>query len=62
MTAGFKTAGEIEMEKEKKRKEFENRPVPVEWQVERYEREYNKQAEKYMEHLEKTVEQQKRTK
>lgn len=60
MTAGFKTAGEIEMEKEKKKKEFENRPVPLEWQVERYEKEYNKQQEKLLEHLEKTVQQEKK--
>ena len=55
MTSGFKSAGELEIEKEKKRKELENQPVPLEWQVQRYENEYNKQQEKYMEHLEKKV-------
>merc|ERR1719412_372698 len=59
MTSGFKSAGELEMEKEKKKKELENLPVPLEWQVERYEKEYNKHQEKYLEHLERTVQQQK---
>ena len=55
MTAGFKTAGEIEMEKEKKKREFANRPVPIEWQVERYEKQRNKQQEEYFKSLEKSV-------
>ena len=59
MTAGYKSAGELEIEKEKKRKERENQPVPLEWQVEKYEKEYNKQHDKYLEHLERTVQQEK---
>ena len=55
MTSGFKSAGELEMEKEKKRKELENQPVPLEWKVEKFEKEFNKQQDKYMEHLERTV-------
>ena len=59
MTSGYKSAGELEIEKEKKKKERENQPVPLEWQVEKYEKEYNKQHDRYMEHLEKTVRQEK---
>ena len=55
MTSGFKSAGELEIEREKKKKELENQPVPLEWQVERYEKEYNKQHDRYLDHLEKTV-------
>ena len=62
MTSGYKTAGELEMEKEKKKKELENQPVPLDWQVERYEKEYNKLQGKYMEHLEKTVQQERANK
>jgi len=62
MTSGYKSAGEIELEKEKKKKEHENQPVPLEWQVQRFEKEYNKQQEQYMEQLEKTVQQEKMTK
>ena len=59
MTSGYKSAGELEIEKEKKKKELENQPIPLEWQVEKYEKEYNKQHDRYMEHLEKTVKQEK---
>lgn len=62
MTSGYKSAGELEMEKEKKRKERENQPVPLEWQVEKYEKEFNKQQDKYMEHLERTVQQERMNK
>merc|ERR1712203_513622 len=55
MTSGYKSAGELEIEKEKKKKELENQPVPLEWQVEKYEKEYNKKQEQYLEHLERTV-------
>ena len=59
MTSGFKSAGEIEIEKEKRKKELENQPVPLEWQVQKYEKEYNKKQEQYLEHLERTVKQEK---
>jgi hypothetical protein len=43
MTSGFKSKMELEMEREKKKLEHENRPVPLEWQVERFEKSYNRQ-------------------
>jgi hypothetical protein len=55
MTAGFKSHSEIEHEKEKKKQEFDNRPVPIEWQVEKYEKKVNKEYEAYMEQLEQKV-------
>merc|ERR1712183_127712 len=43
----------------KRKKELENQPVPLEWQVQKYEKEYNKKQEQYLEHLERTVKQEK---
>ena len=53
MTSGYKTHAEREMELQKKKEEYNNRPVPIEWQVERYERGLNKHYDNYMEQLEK---------
>lgn len=52
MTSGFKSMSEVEREKEKKKLEFQNRPVPLEWQVERFEKSVNRQQEQYMQQLE----------
>ena len=62
MTAGYKSAAEIEREKEKKKEEFNCRPVPLEWQVERYEKSVSKQHEEYFKQLEKAQLEQKRQK
>merc|ERR1719458_2446307 len=48
MTSGFKSNAEIEMDKERKKKELENQPVPLEWRIKRYEKEYEKQQESYL--------------
>ena len=52
MTSGYKTKTEMEMEREKKKAELEHRPVPLEWQVERYEKSVNQKQEQYIEQLE----------
>jgi hypothetical protein len=52
MTSGYKTKTEMEMEREKKKVEMEHRPVPLEWQVERYEKSVNQKQEQYIEQLE----------
>jgi len=62
MTAGYKTHEEIQMEKEKKKEEFNNRPVPLEWQVERYEKVVNKKHDEYLKKLEVEVKEAKRRK
>ena len=54
MTAGYKTAAEIELEREKKKVEHANRPIPMEWKVERYEQYLNKKQEDYLKYLEKS--------
>jgi len=52
MTSGYKTKVEMEMEREKKKQENEFRPVPLEWQVERYEKSVNRKQEEYIDQLE----------
>lgn len=59
MTAGYKDKAQIEKEKEMKKQENQNRPVPLEWQVERQQKEYNQQYEAYLENLEAYVKSQK---
>lgn len=59
MTSGFKSDAEIEMDKERKKKELENQPVPLEWRIQRYEKEYEKQQESYLDRLKNTVQQEK---
>ncbi|TRY79114.1 hypothetical protein TCAL_06595, partial [Tigriopus californicus] len=51
MTAGFKSHDEREMERLKKVDEWHNRPIPMEWQVEKMEKEMINQNEQYMRHL-----------
>ncbi len=53
MTSGYKTRVEIELENEKKKQEFDQRPVPVEWQVERFEKSLNKSMESYYDQLQR---------
>lgn len=53
MTSGFKTKMELEMEREKKNKERQYMPVPMEWQVERFEKTLCRQQEEYLDQLEK---------
>lgn len=53
MTSGYKTRVEIEIENEKRKQEYDQRPVPVEWQVERFEKSVNKSMENYYEQLER---------
>ena len=55
MTSGYKTGSQIEREKEEKKKEYENRTVPIEWQVEKYQKKVNKEYEAYMTQLEEKV-------
>ena len=55
MTSGYKNASQIEREKEEKKKEYENRTVPIEWQVEKYQKKVNKEYDAYMEQLEEKV-------
>lgn len=43
---------ELEMEREKKKQELEFRPVPLEWQVERFEKNVQMQQEVFMDQLE----------
>jgi len=52
----------MEMEKKKKVEEFNNRPVPLEWQVQRYEQTLGKRQEAYMEQLELQAEEARRQK
>jgi len=60
MTSGFKTKIELELEREKKKQEFEHRHVPMEWQVERYEKTMNKRQEEYIDQLEQYCTNQKK--
>ncbi len=54
LTSGFKSKSEQELEREKKRQEAENgTPVPLEWQVEKYEKGLNKSHEAYLKRLER---------
>ncbi len=62
LTSGYKSHSELEMEREKKRLEWENRPVPVEWQVERYESGVNRRQEEYIKELEAQAAEAKRRK
>jgi len=56
LTAGYKSHDEIEMERKKKQEEYNNRPVPLEWQVERYEKTTGKKRDDYLERLEREAE------
>ncbi len=60
MTSGFKTKIELELEREKKKQEMEHRPVPMEWQVERYEKTISKKQEEYIDQLEQYCTDQKK--
>jgi hypothetical protein len=60
MTSGFKTKIEMELEREKKKQEMEHRPVPMEWQVERYEKTISKKQEEYIDQLEQYCTDQKK--
>jgi len=55
MTSGYKTGNQVEREKEEKKKEWENRTVPIEWQVEKYQTKVNKEYDAYMTQLEEKV-------
>ncbi len=37
LTSGYKSQAELELERKKRIEEYENRPVPLEWRVEKYE-------------------------
>ena len=52
LTSGYKSHSEMEMEREKRRQEYENRPVPLEWQVEKYEKGLTRRHEEYLKGLE----------
>ena len=52
MTSGYKSKMELEMEREKKKQESEFRPVPLEWQVERFEKNVQRQQEEFIDQLE----------
>ena len=54
LTSGFRSKSEQEHEEERRRREVEaGRPVPLEWQVERYEKGVEKRQEEYMRQLER---------
>jgi len=55
MTSGYKNAKQIEREQEEKKKEYENRTVPIEWQVEKFQKKVNKEYDEYMTQLEEKV-------
>ena len=55
MTSGYKSAGELEMEQEKKKEELNNRPVPLEWQVQRFENQFNKKHDEYLAGLQRAA-------
>ena len=52
MTSGYKSQQELEYEREKKKRETENRPVPTEWKVQQLEKNLNANYDEYMAHLE----------
>ena len=52
----------FKFEQDKKKDEFNNRPVPLEWQVERYEQVANKRHDEYLKKLEIQVKEAKRQK
>jgi hypothetical protein len=56
LTSGYKSHAEMEMERKKKVEEFNNRPVPLEWQVQRYEQAADKRQEAYLADLERQAE------
>ena len=62
LTSGYKSQAELEMEKKKKKEEYDNRPVPLEWQVERFENQLNKQQDSYLKALEKQAEDERKRK
>ena len=47
---------------EKKKQEFANRPVPIEWKVEAYEKAVNKQQDEYLKSLEREAKRAKEAK
>ena len=55
MTSGYKNAKQIEREQEEKKKEYESRTVPIEWQVEKFQKKVNKEYDEYMTQLEEKV-------
>ena len=55
MTSGYKNAKQIEREQEEKKKEYENRTVPIEWQGEKFQKKVNKEYDEYMTQLEEKV-------
>lgn len=52
MTSGYKSQAQLEVEREKKRQEFENRPVPIEWKVEQMEKSMHSNQDQYLKRLE----------
>lgn len=62
LTAGYKSQAEREVERKKKIDEYQNRPVPLEWQVERYEKHINKQHQEYLQRLDVEKAEKSRTK
>ena len=59
LTSGYKSRGELEIERRKEIQALENRPVPVEWQVERFEQGLGKAHEQYLSNLELQLKEQK---
>ena len=51
MTSGYKSQQELEYEREKKKRETENRPVPTEWKVQQLEKNLNANYDEYMAHV-----------
>lgn len=62
LTSGYKSQGEREMEQRRKMEEYENRPVPLEWQVERMEKSMNQNQDDYLKKLERYAEEHRKLK
>lgn len=59
LTAGFKSQSELERERQKKKDEAEaGTPVPLQWQVERFEKQFNKRQDEYMKRLQKQADEE----